>query len=344
METGLVLVTGATGYVGKWTVIEALRAGHSVRGTVRSEAKAAAVRQAVAGQLGADPGARLEFAICDLLDDKGWTEAMVGCSAVLHTAMVVRGDEPKDPEPVIRTAVEGTARVLEAARKAGIKRIVITESIATVGYGHGQTSGKRVYNETHFTNIENMRWTWAYAIGKTRSERAAWAYAKEHGLELTTIHPGWIIGPVLDEDASISVLGVTGLLDGTVPALPNMGFCIIDVRDVAEMHVVALAKPESIGERYLAAGRYIWFREVAEILRRAYPTRKVTARIVPDWIMRILVHFGGPVRQVIDDIGNEKHYDPTKGQALLGRPFRDAEQAILAAAECCIRLGMVKGG
>ena len=342
MDKGLILVTGATGFVGKWTVVEALKAGYRVRGTLRAASRAEMVRESIAKYLGEDPGSQLEFAECDLLDDTGWAEAMVGCSAVLHTAMVVRGDEPKDPEPVIRTAVEGTTRVLEAARKAGINRVVITESIATIGYGHGQTRGKRVYDETHFTNLENMRWTWAYAIGKTRAERAAWAYAREHGMELTTIHPGWILGPALDADASISVMGVTGLLDGTVPAMPNMGFCVIDVRDVAEMHVVALEKRESVGERYLATGRYVWFREVADILRKAYPERKVTTRMVPDWVMRVLVHFGGPVRQVIDDIGNEKHYDPAKGQGLLGRSFRSAEEAVVSAADSCIALGLVK--
>ena len=341
-DKGLVLVTGATGFVGKWTVIEALKAGYPVRGTVRSPAKAAAVRTSVSAMLGSDPGARLDFAVCDLLDDAGWAQAMAGVTAVLHTATLVLGEEPKDPGPVIRTAVEGSARVLRFAHAAGVKRVVITESIATVGYGHGQTSGKRVYDETYFTNLDNMRWTWAYATGKTRAERASWEFTKANGMEMTTIHPGAIFGPAIDEDVSVSVGGISGILDGTIPALPNLGISVIDVRDVAEMHIAALEKPESIGERYLATNTYVWFKDVAAMLQKAYPDRRIRIKILPDWLMRFLAQFGGPVRQIIEDIGNEKHYDGRKGEKLLGRPYRSVEEAVLSGAESVIRLGLVK--
>ena len=342
-EKGLVLVTGATGFVGKWTVIELLKAGYAVRGTIRSRHKADQVRASVAAQVGKAAARRLDLVETDLLDDRGWAEAMVGVTAVMHVATAVRGDEPKDSSIVIRPAMEGSARVLRFAEAAGVKRFIMTSSIATVGYGHGQTTGKRVYDETHFTQFETMRWSWAYCIGKTRAERMAWAFAKDKGMQLTTIHPGMILGPAVDDDASVSLGAVTGLLDGTTPAMPNMGFSVIDVRDVAALHVAALEKPEAIGQRYLATNRYLWFREIADILRAAYPQYKVTMRMVPDWIMRILAYFGGPVRQVIDDIGNEKHFNGRKGEALLGRPYISAEEATLSAAESVIRLGMVKG-
>lgn len=339
---GLVLVTGATGFVGKWTVIELLKAGYPVRGTIRSAGKAGEVRASVAAQIGKEAASALEFVVCDLLDDTGWADAMKGVAAVMHIATAVRADEPKDSSIVIRPAVEGSARVMRFANDAGAKRFIMTSSIATVGYGHGQKSGKRDYTEADFTNLDAMRWTWAYCIGKTRAEQAAWAFAKDKGMELTTIHPGMILGPAVDADASVSLGAVSGLLDGTTPAMPNMGFSVIDVRDVAAMHVAALEKPESIGQRYLATNRYLWFREIADILRAAYPDRKVTMRMVPDWIMRVLAHFGGPVRQVIDDIGNEKHFDGSKGERLLGRPYVSAEEAVLSAAESAIRLGLVK--
>ena len=194
--------------------------------------------------------------------------------------------------------------------------MIITSSIATVGYGHGQTTGKRVYDETYFTNLEAMRWTWAYCIGKTKAEQAAWAFAKANGMALTTIHPGAIIGPALDDDASISIGLVTGLLDGTHPgdALATAfrsSTCATSPRSTSPRSRI----PKPIGERYLATAEYMPFPKVADILREAYPDRKITIRIVPDWIIRLLAQFGGPTRQIINDIGNEKHLRRPQGRA-----------------------------
>ncbi len=335
-------MTGAGGFVGKWTVIELLRAGFEVRGTVRSDGRTKKVRRAVAREVGEEALRRLEFVKLDLMSDHGWREAMIGVDAIAHVAAQIVAEEPKDPQVVIGPAVEGTERVLRFAVATGVKRIVMTSSISTVGYGHGHTSGKRVYTEGDYTQLESMKFTWAYCVGKTKAERAAWAYARSEKLELTTIHPGAILGPALDEDASVSLRMVTGLLEGTTPAMPSNGFSVIDVRDVAAMHVAALQQPFSIGERYLATSDYVPFAQVAEVLRAAYPDREITRKQVPDWIIKILARFGGPTRQIINDIGNEKHYDRTKGEGLLGRPFISGKDAILATAESVIRLGLVK--
>ena len=337
----MVLVTGATGFVGKWTVIRLLQAGYPVRGTIRSMRKASDVFKSVTAEVGREAASRIELVEADLLAEAGWAEAMTGVSAVMHVAAAIRADEPKDQDLVIRPALEGTERVMKSAHAAGVKRVIITSSIATVGYGHGHTTGKRVYDETHFTNLDGMKFKWAYCIGKTRAERLAWDYAKANGMELTTIHPGAIIGPALDDDASISVGLVSGLLDGTTPAMPSNGFAIIDVRDVADLHVAALQNPAAIGQRYLATSDYTPFPQVANILRSAYPDRKVTMRTVPDWLIRILARLGGPTRQIINDIGNEKHYDPRKSEALLGRKFISPKDSILATAESVIKLGLV---
>src|SRR3982751_2172243 len=147
----LILVTGAAGFVGKWCVVKLLEKGYRVRGTIRSDAKAEQVRKTVAGVVGGEAAGRLEMVKADILADAGWPEAMAGVDAVMHVATVIRGDEPKDPEVVVRPAVEGTERVLRMAHEAGIKRIILTSSIATVGYGHGHTTGRRVYDETYFT-------------------------------------------------------------------------------------------------------------------------------------------------------------------------------------------------
>jgi dihydroflavonol-4-reductase len=307
---------------------------------VRSDAKAKQVRETVSGIVGADAASRLELVRADILEDKGWPEALAGVTAVMHVATVIRGDEPRDQSLVIRPAMEGTERILKATHAAGIKRLILTSSIATVGYGHGQTSGTRTYDETYFTNLEAMRWTWAYCIGKTRAERFAWAFAKEHGLELTTVHPGAIIGPALDEDASISVGMVGGLLDNSVPALPSNGFSIVDVRDVADMHVAALERPESIGQRYLATAEYMPFPQVAKVVQELYPDRKIVQRAAPDWAIRLVAMLGGPARQIINDIGNVKIFDGRKGEALMGHPYIGARQSIKDTAEAFIKFGL----
>ncbi|MEO7221315.1 MAG: NAD-dependent epimerase/dehydratase family protein [Devosia sp.] len=338
--TDLILVTGASGFVGKWCVVKLLEKGYRVRGTVRTEAKAKQVRETVSGLVGADAIARLELVQSDILSDTGWPDVMAGVTAVMHVATVIRGDEPRDQSLVIRPALEGTERILKASHAAGVKRLILTSSIATVGYGHGQTTGSRTYDETHFTNLDNMRWTWAYCIGKTKAERLAWAFAKEHGMDVTTIHPGAIIGPALDKDASISVGMVSGLLDNSTPALPSNGFSIVDVRDVADMHVAALEKPEAIGERYLATAEYMPFPEVARVVQELYPDRKIVNRAAPDWIVKLVAMFGGPARQIINDIGNVKIFDGRKGEALMGHRYIGARQSIHDTAESVIKFGL----
>lgn len=336
-----VLVTGASGFVAKYVIGQLLDAGYAVRGTVRGQSKVPGIWAAVSA-LAPGREAGLELIEADLLDDNGWASAMQGVSAVLHVAAAIVAVEPKDPDVVVRPAVEGTERVLAFAEAAGVKRVIMTSSIATVGYGLGHERGVRRYTEADFTDLDGMRRSWAYCIGKTRAERAAWGYAELHDMALTTIHPGAILGPATDKDTSISLGLVTGLLDGSTPALARIGFAISDVRDVAAMHVAALQKPESIGHRYLCTGPYRTFEQVAEVLRSAYPGYPITRRTVPDWLIRIISLLGGPTRQIVNDIGNEKHFDGSKGEKLLGRAYRTVEDAILSAAESGIRLGLVK--
>ncbi len=336
-----VLVTGASGFVAKHVIGQLLVAGYAVRGTVRGQSKVPGIWSAVAALApGREQG--LELIEADLLDDRGWQEAMDGVDAVMHVAAAILAEEPRDPDVVVRPAVEGTERVLRFAHAAGIKRVIMTSSIATVGYGHGHETGVRRYTEADFTDLAGMKRSWAYCIGKTKAERAAWDFARANGIELTTIHPGAILGPATDADTSISLGMVIGLLDGSTPALPNIGFAISDVRDVAEMHLAALRKQESIGERYLCTSPYTRFSDVAAILRQDYPDRKITRQIVPDWILRLLARFGGPVRQIINDVGNEKHFDGGKGERLLGHAYHSVNEAVLSAAESAIRLGLVR--
>jgi len=336
-----IVVTGASGFVAKHVIGELLRAGYRVRGTVRNRVKLRSI-QAAMNLLAPGTEDRLEIVEADLLDDAGWAAAMSDAQAVMHIAAAIVAEEPKDTSVVIRPAVEGTERILRFAHAEGIRRVIMTSSIATVGYGHGHEKGARTYTEADFTDLSKMRRPWAYCIGKTRAEQAAWAFASGQGMQLTTIHPGAILGPATDPETSISLGLVGGLLDGSTPAMPRIGFAISDVRDVAAMHLAALQDPESIGQRYLCTGPYMTFEEVATVLRQHYPDYSVTLKSVPDWIMRGVALMGGPVRQIINDIGNQKHFDGSKGERLLRCPYRTNEEAVLSAAESLIRFDLVK--
>ena len=338
----LVLVTGASGFVGKWTVVELLRAGYAVRGTVRDDLKKPMIRETVDRVLGDMVGDGLELVNADLLQGAGWADAMAGVTAVIHVATQILREEPEDPDLVVRPALEGTQRVLRAAADAGVKRVIMTSSVATVGYGHGHTTGKRTYSEADFTNLDAMEHTWAYCIGKTKAEQFAWQFCRENGIGLTTVHPGAILGPALDPDASISLGMVTNLMNGETRAMIAYGFAAVDVRDVAALHVASLQKPEAIGERYLAASEFLPFPAIAEILKEEYPDRTFTSMVLPDETVRAMMAQQRSVNQIINDVGNEKHYDPSKSKALLGRDFISAREAVLATARSMLDLGLIK--
>lgn len=339
MVTGLVLVTGANGFLGKRVVIELLRAGYAVRGTVRSEGKAETVRLAVLADLGDDALARLEFVRADLLREPRWLEAMQGVDALVHSAALVSSDTA-EAEDVIETALEGSGRVLRYAIAAGVQRVVLTASTATIGYGHRRTD--QVFDEGCFTDLGAMRLAPADCIGKARAERNAWAYARAENLALTTVLPALMLGPALDRHVSASLGVIGGLLDGSMTRAPRIGHAVVDVRDVALMHVAALANPASAGQRYIAAAGYLSLGEMAAILQRVYPG-VMLPQPVPDWLVRLRARFDGNERQFLADLGVERRYDGGKGAALLGRPYISAEAAVLAAAESLMQFGLVNG-
>lgn len=341
MGARTIVVTGISGYVGKWVAHALLAKGYAVRGTLRDLSKKEQVTKTLRKSLGDAAAARLSFFEADLLNKDDWPAAFTGADAVMHVATNVVGMEPKDPQSVIRPAIEGTDNVLAGAEANNITRVLITSSIATVGYGQNHTKGKRVYTEDNWTDLDNMRWTWAYCIGKTRAEQHAWREAEERGLAITTIHPGMILGPPLDTDAGVSIGLIKGLLTGTPKAFPDLGFSLIDVRDVADMHVAALENEAAAGQRYLCTARYMHFNEIADVLRKAYPDAPVPDKSVPSWLMRLLVRWQPTIRQVINDIGNEKHFDGSKGRALMGRDYRTPEETILDSARGLIDLGLV---
>jgi nucleoside-diphosphate-sugar epimerase len=340
----LVLVTGGSGFIATHCILQLLAAGHRVRATVRSLKREAEVR-ATLKAAGTDAGERLAFFAADLTADAGWAEAVAGCDFVLHVASPFPLAVPRHEDELIIPAREGALRVLRAARDAGVRRVVQTSSFAAIGYGHPQMP--RPFDEHDWTQVDGPGLT-AYAKSKTLAERAAWDFmAREGGsMELAVVNPVGVFGPVLGADFSTSIELVRRMMDGALPALPRIAFGVVDVRDVADLHLKAMTAPDAAGERFLAvAGDFLSLRDIAQVLKRRLgdKARRVPTRELPDWLLRIVALVDKSVGQIVPELGKPKNAVNDKARRMLGWTPRPAEEALVATAESLVRLGLVKG-
>jgi dihydroflavonol-4-reductase len=343
MAGELVLVTGGSGFIGAHCILQLLQAGYQVRTTVRSLAREADVR-AMLRTGGVDAGDRLTFAVADLGNDAGWAEAVAGCAYVLHVASPFPTAAPKHEDELIIPAREGALRVLRAARDAGVKRVVMTSSYAAIGYGQPQQ--KAPFDETNWTdpNGDDVR---AYVKSKTLAERAAWDFiAKEGGaLELSVVNPVGVFGPVLGPDYSTSILLVQRLMDGAMPGCPRLWFGLVDVRDVADMHLKCMTDPAAKGERFLAAaGEFLSIVEIARILKRRMgaAAKRVPTMELPDFMVRLAAMRDPAVQQILPELGKRKNGSNAKARRVLGWTPRSNEDCVVATAESMLALGLLK--
>jgi dihydroflavonol-4-reductase len=330
----LVLVTGGSGFIGAHCILQLAHAGYRVRTTVRSSRREAGVRAMLTAG-GAEPGEALSFATADLTSDAGWAKAAAGCDFVLHVASPFPPNVPKQEDELIVPAREGALRVLRAARDAGVKRVVLTSSFAAIGYGQKLT-------ERPFSGDVG-----AYVKSKTLAERAAWDFiAREGGaLELSAVNPVGVFGPVLGPDYSTSIQIVQRLMDGAMPGCPRLSFGIVDVRDVADLHLRAMTNPAAKGERFLAvAGDFMTFQEIARVLkaRMGDAARRVPTRILPDWMIRLVSMFDPSVSLIVPELGKFKNATNAKAKRVLGWAPRSNEDSIVATAESLVRLGLLR--
>jgi len=337
-----VLVTGGSGFIGCHCILQLLAAGYEVRTTVRNLNREPDVR-AMLKVGGAEPGDRLSFIAADLEKDDGWLEAVAGCDYVLHVASPLPASVPKHEDELIVPAREGALRVLRAARDAGVKRVVLTSSFAAIGYGHEVQEAP--FNETNWTNLNGD--VVAYVKSKTLAERAAWDFiAKEGGnLELSVINPVGVFGPVLGPDYSTSILLVQRLMDRAMPGCPRLCFGLVDVRDVADLHLRAMTNPAANGERFLAlAGDFMWMADIAKILknRLGEPGKRVPTGELPDWLVRIAAFRDPAIRLILPELGKFKNATNEKAKRMLGWAPRSNEEAVIATAESLMRLGLLK--
>jgi dihydroflavonol-4-reductase len=334
-----VLVTGGSGFLGGWCVIELLRRGYSVRTTVRSLSKEAQVRAAVGSEV--DPGDRLSLLAADLTRDEGWADAVRGCDYVLHVASPFPPKQPKDPDELIVPAREGTLRVLRAGLDAGVKRVVVTSSVAAIRLPDG--SEPRPLDERDWTDPDSPGLT-PYLRSKTIAERAAWDLVRDRGEQdrLAVVNPGAILGPVLNDDLSYSLQAVQRLLEG-VPGAPKLGFSVVDVRDVADLEIRAMTTPEAGGERFIATTQFLWMAEIGAVLRERLGERasKVPTRTLPNVLVRGMALFDPGIRSVVGGLGKRTELSSEKARTSLGWTPRPVEDTIAETGDSLIRQGAV---
>ncbi|XHS78221.1 SDR family oxidoreductase [Burkholderiaceae bacterium UC74_6] len=336
-----VLVTGGTGFIAQHCILVLLRRGYRVRTTVRSLTREAEVRQQLRVG-GAEPGDRLSFIEADLSSDAGWAEAAAGCSYVMHGASPTPSGNQTTEEDWIRPAVDGNLRVLRAARDADVHRVVLTSAFGAICAGHGPM--KRPFNDDDWSDLEG-RDVWPYQKSKTLAERAAWDFiAREgRGMELSAINPVAVMGPVLGADYSHSIRLIKNMLAGQ-PGAPKINSGFVDVRDVAELHLLAMTHEAAKGQRFVAiAGESLWMAEVAKLLKgRLGPlASKVSTRVLPNWVVRLGALKDPALRGAVPLLGLNLNATSAKAIRLLGWSPRTREEAILATAESLNRLGLL---
>jgi dihydroflavonol-4-reductase len=335
---GTVLVSGGSGYIAGFLIRQLVAEGWTVHATVRSLAREAAVRQLLAVD-----NDRLKFFAADLTDDAGWAEAMAGCSHAAHVASPLPAGVAKDANELIVPARDGALRALRAAKAAGVRRFVMTSSVAAISYGRGR--GVHTFTEADWTPSDLASAT-PYVLSKTIAERAArdWVAKEGGGLEFCSINPSVVLGPVWSRDYSASVVIVKKLLDGSMGALPDAGFGVVDVRDVADLHVRALNGDNMAGERFIASGPFMKLRDIAEVLRSrlGVEARKVTTRNLPDLLVRVAALFNPLAKAVVGELGSVRNQDASHAKAVLGWVPRPAEESIVDTARSLIDLGIVR--
>ena len=337
-----VLVSGAGGFVAMHCIRQLLEQGYQVRGTLRSLSRAASVLQALAETDTA--GERLEFFEADLFKDEGWQAAIAGCDYVLHVASPFPAQEPEHEDDLIVPAREGTLRVLRAAANAGVKRVVLTSSLAAVFEGY--PAGQRSFDENDWSNLDGK--IGAYSKSKTLAERAAWDYIKtiqgdHHPLELAVINPGFVLGPPLGGDLRTSGELVSRLLRHEIPGVPHIRWYIVDVRDVAAAHIAAMTTPGAAGQRFCCAPESCWTRDIALILDKHFAARgyRIPTNEVPDLIVRLFGFFDRTVRLTVDSLGKDYRISSAHIRKVLSWQPHSLEDTLVDMAESMIDQGIV---
>lgn len=336
-----VLVTGASGYIGKHVTLQLVRAGYRVRASVRSEAKAQEVQQVLRQHLPSDhPHEDVTFVMLDLTSDEGWDQALDGVDALLHTASPFTLDAPVGSDVLVRPAVDGTLRALRAAHRAGVSRVILTSSLVAI-WGSSEAEGPTGWTESMWTDLDSPLGRDAYNRSKTLAERAAWDYVEREApaMRLTTINPGAVLGAPLDEHFGTSVALIERVLAARDPAVPDLRLPVVDVRDVARMHVDALARPASEGRRFIACAETISFYDIARLVADAYRDRRIVTRRVPSLFVRLLAIFDPSLRSALPLLGRSLRCDTSHTREVFDFAFIPAPVSVRETADFLVQRG-----
>lgn len=330
-----VLVTGASGFIGSHCVLRLLNAGYQVRGTIRDLSRADDLKKIFSNHT--KETNNLEFVQADLMKDDGWNEAVKDCIFVLHVASPVPIKLPKHEDDIIKPAKEGTLRVLKACIENNVERLVLTSSIAAICYGHYQRD--KIYTETDWSNIDGPNVV-AYPKSKTIAERAAWDYLNDQNssLEMVAVNPCVVLGPALEKDFGSSLEIVRKIMAGEMPGTPRIGWPIVDVRDVAEMEILAMTNPKAPGNRYICANETMWMSEISQVLKENFPAykQKISIRTLPNWLVRLSSVFDSTIKSILTELDKPQYVSSQKAIDQLGWSCRSNEEAIKAAAQSLI--------
>ncbi|MCL2608694.1 MAG: NAD-dependent epimerase/dehydratase family protein [Treponema sp.] len=324
-----VVVTGGTGYIAGFIMAEFLNRGYAVRASVRDVARSEGLRKTLAGFVAGPDLSRFGVFPADLTSREGWAEAIAGTDGIIHVASPL-GTGRESAAELRAVAETGTLNVLTAAEEAGVRRIVMTSSQAAST--PPAKSGKIVLDESYWSDEGNPELD-PYRLSKIAAERAAWAFAENRGLKLTTILPGAVLGPVMSGDNISSNAILRALLDGGMPKLIDIPFQTSDVRDLAVLHRLAFESEAAVGERFLAASRTIRMPEVARLYREKYPERKIPSKIFSGFAVRLLAKFVPRLRPLVPMLDREYSHTCEKAERLLGWTQHSPSETVLDAAE-----------
>lgn len=334
-----VVVTGASGFVAQHCIVELLRAGHAVTGTLRDLGKAERVRRSIQDHV---PVEALTFTQADLQSPAGWHDSLRGARYVLHVASPVPAVAGVDERSIIEPAVSGTLRVLRAAAAAGVERVVLTSSVSAIIFRRG--ASERPSTEDDWSTLDGLG---PYDKSKVLAERAAWDFVTHspegQGLELVALNPGLVLGPVLSRETGASAEVVRRLLSGQVPGCPRVGWAPVDVRDVAAGHVAAMVTNGSRGRRYICALEHVWMSDIARVLHDAFAARgyPVRTRTLPDWLVRICARFDKSMALVSRKLGRRVNVSSQRIRQELGWNPRQLSETIIDMGESLIAHGVV---
>jgi dihydroflavonol-4-reductase len=337
-----VLLTGVSGFLGSHTAIQLLEKGYEVTGTLRDLKRADSIKAIIGRHTSKLGNLKLEQA--ELSSIEVWQQLTKGVDFVQHIASPFPRILPDDENELILPAKNGVLNILQASAANGVKRVVLTSSSSAILYGKPKEKRNGIFDETVWTDVTNKADTTPYFRSKTIAEKAAWEFMKKDtsGLELATVLPGAILGPVLEDDFGTSANIVLKALDGTMPAIPAIGFDMVDVRSVAELLILAMEKPEAANQRYAGAAGFMTFKNVIDVLCDAYPKRKFPKMVLPDFAVRLFSNFDKTLKPILIDLNTERKLNSSKAQLQLGWKPIPVENAILACAESLFDVGLVK--